>query len=158
MDLELEDVMSKLKNVRKKCGTVLFVFIIMLSLSMLGYAGIESETREEFKGLELYYDTNYHYATSFTPTDTKNILPYIEHRYIISSGYYYVGCRYREDSGKFTHSDYKAYFLTYPMAEPDGRLVSVPIRAGIPNQIYIKGHPTLYVGIDYMRYTFNYRN
>ena len=88
MDLELEDIMSKLKNVRKKCGTVLFVFIIMLSLSMLGYVGIESETREEFKGLELYYDTNYHYATSFTPTDTKNILPYIEHRYIISSGYY----------------------------------------------------------------------
>lgn len=44
------------------------------------------------------------------------------------------------------------------MAEPDGRLVSVPIRANIPNQIYIKGHPTLYVGIDYMRYTFNYWN
>lgn len=138
--------MNKIKN--RKIGAILFALVVSMSSASLVYAGMKTV----FVSERFYYDTAAHYTSTFTPTVTETISPYIEYENVYSNGYYYVGSRYASGSYNYIYSEANKYYASN-IAE--GRLVSTSVTAGKSNQIYIKGTSDLFMDVSYMRFTFN---
>lgn len=145
--LELEIIMSKLRDRKKGIGALFFALVVSASSAALVYA----ETVTTFQSQRFYYDTTAHYTSSFKPNVTENISPYIDYENVFSNGYYYVGSRYEADSYNYVYSEANKYYASYIA---DGRLVSALVTANKSNQIYIKGTSDLFMDINYMRFTF----